>query len=82
MAKFHPNNKVIDKSWRIWAEIAQRTFGSGKYDPLQEIRAYEDIDPRAQDDNGGQDEAPKPQPAPGPKAKVSARAALRQAQGG
>ena len=35
--------KALDKSWRIWAEIAQRTFASGKYDPAQEILAHAEL---------------------------------------
>ncbi|MHC4456241.1 MAG: hypothetical protein ACYS0I_03950 [Planctomycetota bacterium] len=43
LAKFRPNSKVLDESWRIWAEIAQRTFASGKYDPAQEILAHAEL---------------------------------------
>ena len=43
LAKFNPKSKVLDKPWRMWAEIAQRTFTSGKYDPEGEILAHAEL---------------------------------------
>jgi len=32
---------VLDEPWRLWVEIAERTFVSGEYDEEAEIRAHE-----------------------------------------
>jgi len=41
LARICPTLRVLDKSWKLWTTIAERTFSSGKYDPEAEIRAHQ-----------------------------------------
>jgi len=41
LARICPTLRVLDKSWKLWATIAERTFISGKYDPEAEVRAHQ-----------------------------------------
>jgi hypothetical protein len=41
LARICPALRLLDKPWKLWATIAERTFSSGKYDPDAEIRAHQ-----------------------------------------
>jgi hypothetical protein len=41
LARICPNLSVLDKPWRLWVEVAERTFVSGRYDWEAEGRAHE-----------------------------------------
>ena len=41
LARICPTLRVLDRPWKLWATIAERTFGSGKYDPEAEVRAHQ-----------------------------------------
>jgi hypothetical protein len=41
LARISPDLPILDKTWELWAEVAERTFGSGKYDAEAEIRAHQ-----------------------------------------
>jgi hypothetical protein len=41
LARICPTLRVLDKSWKLWATIAERTFISGRYDSEAEIRAHQ-----------------------------------------
>lgn len=41
LARICPDSPILDKPWKLWEEIAERTFVSGKYDEEAEIRAHE-----------------------------------------
>jgi hypothetical protein len=41
LAKICPSLSVLDEAWRLWVEIAERTFVSGRYDWEAEVRAHE-----------------------------------------
>ena len=41
LARICPTLPVLDHPWRLWVEIGERTFASGKYDEEAEIRAHE-----------------------------------------
>jgi len=40
LARICPTLPILDKPWKFWAEIVERTFGSGRYDEEAEIRAH------------------------------------------
>ncbi|HKZ95047.1 MAG TPA: hypothetical protein VJ249_10795 [Candidatus Bathyarchaeia archaeon] len=40
-ARICPTLAILDEPWDLWAEIAERTFTSGKYDAEAEIRAHQ-----------------------------------------
>lgn len=40
LARICPTLPILDKPWKLWAEIAERTFSSGRYDAEAEIRAH------------------------------------------
>jgi hypothetical protein len=41
LARVCPSLSVLDESWRLWVEIAERTFVSSRYDGEAEVRAHE-----------------------------------------
>jgi hypothetical protein len=41
LAKICPSLSVLDRIWRLWVEVAERTFVSGRYDSEAEVRAHE-----------------------------------------
>ena len=40
LARICPGLPILDKPWRLWVEIAERTFSSGRYDAEAEIRVH------------------------------------------
>jgi len=40
LARISPAHKALDDVWQLWAEIATRTFASGRYDSEAEIQAH------------------------------------------
>jgi hypothetical protein len=43
LARMQPDAHVLDPVWRLWAEIASRTFASGAYDEEAEVLAHRDL---------------------------------------
>jgi hypothetical protein len=43
LARICPTLPILDKTWELWATIAEQTFVSGRYDPEAEIRAHETL---------------------------------------
>lgn len=43
LARINPALPMLDKPWKLWTEIAERTFASGKYDQEAEIQAHEEL---------------------------------------
>ena len=43
LARINPTLPILDKPWKLWTEIAERTFASGKYDQEAEIQAHEEL---------------------------------------
>ncbi len=41
LAQIQPDLPILDGVWALWAEIARRTFASGRYDSDAEIRAHQ-----------------------------------------
>jgi len=41
LARICPTSPILDKTWGLWAEIAERAFSSGRYDSEAEIRAHQ-----------------------------------------
>jgi len=41
LARISPDLPILDKPWKLWAEIAERTFNSGRYNAEAEIRAHQ-----------------------------------------
>jgi len=41
LARICPTLPILDKPWKLWVEIAQRTFSSGRYDSGAEILAHQ-----------------------------------------
>jgi len=43
LSMIHPSSPVSDDIWELWAEIARRTFASGKYDYQAERLAHREL---------------------------------------
>jgi hypothetical protein len=43
LARFDPENPVLDALWLRWAKIAQRAFASGRFDANAEIEAHREL---------------------------------------
>jgi len=41
LARICPTLRILDKTWDLWATIAEHTFTSGRYDGEAEMRAHE-----------------------------------------
>lgn len=41
LARISPTIPILDKTWKLWATIAEHTFASGRYDQEAEIRAHQ-----------------------------------------
>jgi len=41
LARISPTLPILDKTWELWATIAERTFASGRYDLEAEIQAHQ-----------------------------------------
>jgi hypothetical protein len=41
LARISPDLPILDNPWRLWVEIVERTFGSGRYSEEAEIRAHQ-----------------------------------------
>lgn len=41
LARICPALPILDKQWKLWAAIGERTFSSGRYDAEAEIRAHQ-----------------------------------------
>jgi hypothetical protein len=41
LARISPTLSILDKTWELWATIAERTFASGRYDAEAEMRAHQ-----------------------------------------
>ncbi|MEW6252751.1 MAG: hypothetical protein AB1716_19115 [Planctomycetota bacterium] len=47
LALLDRDNPALDGTWRLWAEIARRTFASGRYDAAAELRAHRELTGRS-----------------------------------
>jgi hypothetical protein len=43
LAKIDPLHPALESEWRLWSEIAERTFSSGSYDAEAEQQAHRDL---------------------------------------
>jgi hypothetical protein len=43
LARIEPNASILDDTWSLWAEIAQRTLTSGAHDREAELGAHRDL---------------------------------------
>lgn len=43
LAQIRPDLPLLDSDWKLWANIARRTFASGSYDPEAEIQAHREL---------------------------------------
>jgi hypothetical protein len=43
LSRICPTLSILDKTWELWATIAEHTFASGRYDPEAEIRAHQTL---------------------------------------
>ena len=43
LARINGDAPVLDEVWEVWAQIAQRTFASGRYDGEAEIHAHREL---------------------------------------
>jgi hypothetical protein len=43
LARIDRTHPMLDEFWRLWAEIAARTFQSGRYDPAAERQAHREL---------------------------------------
>jgi len=41
LARISPTLSILDKTWELWATIAEHAFASGRYDSEAEIRAHQ-----------------------------------------
>ena len=43
LAQIQPNARILDPHWNLWAQIVERTFASGRYDPDAERQAHREL---------------------------------------